>query len=126
MDEQLSCCLSESSCNTIHALVCHVPEFLTLYGNLTQFTQQGMEKLNDTSTKYYFRATNHHKQDSLSQLLLKRSRIEELEDHGNIRQKQDLSCLICKQSGHNKKTCPTITDLGVTNEGTCAPTGNGP
>ena len=81
----------------MHSFVCHVPEFLTLYGNLTQFTQQGMEKLNNTSTKYYFRATNHHKQDSLSQLLLKRNRTEELEDHGNIRQKRDLSCSIFKQ-----------------------------
>ena len=71
----------------MHSLVCHIPEFLTIYGgNLTHFTQQGMEKLNDTSTKYYFRATNHHKKDSvaLSQLLLKRNRVKELEDQGNI------------------------------------------
>lgn len=90
----------------MHAFVCNVPEFLTLYGNITQFTQQGMEKLNDVSTKYYFRATNHHRQESLAQLLLKRNRIEELEDKGNIRQKRDLHCSLCKQCGHNKSTCP--------------------
>ena len=48
-----------------HSFICHVPEFLTFYGNLTQFTQHGMEKLNDTSTKYYFRATNYHKKKIL-------------------------------------------------------------
>lgn len=104
----------------MHSFICHVPEFLTLYGNLTQFTQQGMEKLNDTSTKYYFRATNHHKKDSaaLSQLLLKRNRVEELEDQGNIRQKRNLSCSICKESGHNKKTCPNKEMTAVSDETT--------
>ena len=109
----------------MHSFVCHVPEFLTLYGNLTQFTQQGMEKFNDTSTKYYFRATNHHKNDSvaLSQLLLRRNHIEELEDHRNIRQKQNLSRSICKQSRHNKTTCPN-KDMIAASNGTHSSTSN--
>jgi len=42
----------------IHALHAHVPEFLKLYQNLACYTQQGMEKYNDTVSKYYFRSSN--------------------------------------------------------------------
>ena len=35
----------------MHALYVHVPEFLKLYQNLTYYTQQGMEKYNDTASK---------------------------------------------------------------------------
>ena len=35
----------------MHAFVCHVPEFLGLYGTICPFTQQGLEKLNDRTTK---------------------------------------------------------------------------
>ena len=40
----------------MHALYAHVPQFLTLYKNLAYFTQQGMEKYNDTVSKDYFRS----------------------------------------------------------------------
>jgi len=43
----------------IHALLNHVPEFIRLHGNLISFTQQGLEKLNDVSTKEFQRASNH-------------------------------------------------------------------
>ncbi|XP_028513133.1 uncharacterized protein LOC114574525 [Exaiptasia diaphana] len=43
----------------MHALYAHVPQFLSLYNNLAYFTQQGMEKFNDTASKDYFRSTNH-------------------------------------------------------------------
>ena len=42
----------------MHALYAHVPEFLKLYGNISHFTQQGMEKYNDTASKHYFRSPN--------------------------------------------------------------------
>ena len=61
MDDSLAVYQSRHVTPYMHSFISHVPEFLTLYGNLTQFTQQGMEELNDTSTKYYFRAMNHHK-----------------------------------------------------------------
>ena len=35
----------------IHALGMHVSEFLHLYGNIVMFNQQGLEKLNDLTTK---------------------------------------------------------------------------
>lgn len=43
----------------IHAFGMHVHEFLHLYGNLCKFSQQGLEKLNDTTTLHYLRGTNH-------------------------------------------------------------------
>ena len=35
----------------MHALVWHVPEFIELHGKISPFTQQGLEKLNDKTTK---------------------------------------------------------------------------
>jgi len=60
----------------------HVSEFLTLYGNIGIFTQQGLEKLNDITTIFYQHASNHKEQESLLQVLEKRNRIEELEANG--------------------------------------------
>ena len=59
-----------------------IPEFLKKYGNLVQFTQQGMEKLNDQTTINFARSTNHNYRnlDALKQLMDK-NRIEHLEDH---------------------------------------------
>ena len=43
----------------IRAFAQHVHEFLQLYGNLVIFSQQGLNKLSDLTTKHYQRATNH-------------------------------------------------------------------
>ena len=59
----------------MHVLTVHVPELLMKYGSIAYFTQQGLEKLNDMTTKMYFRATNHHK-NALLQMLTKRARLE--------------------------------------------------
>ena len=40
----------------MHALYAHVPEFLSLYGNIEYFTQQGMEKYNDVTSKTFFQS----------------------------------------------------------------------
>ena len=64
----------------IQAFCMHMPEFIKLYGSLLSFTQQGLEKLNDRSTKDFQRASNHHNIKSLKQMLEKRNRIEILED----------------------------------------------
>ena len=40
----------------LHAFAMHVVEFLSLHKSLLRFTQQGLEKLNDISTKHFQRA----------------------------------------------------------------------
>ena len=93
----------------MHALVAHLPEFFTLYGSIIPFTRQGLERLNDQYTHYYFRGTNHHDYTALEQLLLKTNRIEVLTDKGYVRQKklQVHKCSSCGVAGH-KTTCPTM------------------
>ena len=87
----------------MHVLVAHIPEFLDLYGSLSSFSQQGLEKLNDLLTNTYYRSTNHHSADALRQLLIKFNRMEELEDSQRV--KQQHRCRICKEIGHNARTC---------------------
>lgn len=89
----------------MHALVWHVPEFIELYGKISPFTQQGLEKLNDKTTKDFFRSTNQHGLDSLKQIVFKRNRMEYLEDIGCQREKRSFSCSNCNVQGHNIKTC---------------------
>ena len=55
----------------MHVLVAHIPKFLTDIGNLSEISQQGLEKLNDDITKAYFKSTNHRSEDALTQILLK-------------------------------------------------------
>jgi len=44
----------------IHAFSMYVGECIQLYSNIAAFNQQGLEKLNDATTKQYQRSTNHH------------------------------------------------------------------
>ena len=72
----------------MHAFVMHVPEFLRLHnGNISVFSQQGLEKLNDVSTKYFQRSSNHRNEEALKQMLQKVNRIEILRDNGYERSK---------------------------------------
>ena len=89
----------------MHALVWHVPEFIQMYGCITPFTQQGLEKLNDKTTKDYFRSTNQRELDLLRQIVQKRNRVEHLEDLGCQRDTRSVTCGNCNLEGHNIKTC---------------------
>ena len=91
----------------MHAFAMHVPEFLKLYGNITMFTQQGLEKLNDITTIHFQRSSNHREMEALVQVLEKRNRLEALEDDGFMRTKQVQVCSSCKCKGHNKRSCGT-------------------
>jgi len=101
------CCVYQTKHVTpyIHALAMHVPELVRLHGNLSNFTQQGLEKLNDVTTTHYLRGTNHRKQEALQQLLQKRNRLEELETGRCVRMKRTCKCSSCGQLGHNKRRC---------------------
>jgi len=83
----------------------HTSEFIKLHGNVVSFTQQGLEKLNDVTTKQYQHSTNHHDLSALKQVLEKRNRIETLQDSGYDHEVQAQVCSKCKSPGHNKRTC---------------------
>lgn len=89
----------------MHALHCHVPEFLSLYQNIAYYTQQDLEKYNDRASKDFFRSTNHKGVDALKQLFLKKNRIQFLEAAGYERVKNTYECSSCSNEGHNIKTC---------------------
>ena len=61
---------------------------MTVSGALLPFTQQGLEKYNDTMTKDYFQSTSHRGQECLKQMLQKQSRMEHLEHSGAKRSKK--------------------------------------
>ena len=80
-------------------------QFIHLYGNLVAFMQQGLEKLNNTTTKQFQHSTNHQNVSSLMQILEKQNRIKMLEDNHFNRELKVQVCSIFKLSGHNRKTC---------------------
>ena len=92
-----------------HTLVSHLPEFLKKNGAVNPFTQQGIEKLNDQYTHYFFNSTNHRDTQALQQLLLKQNRLEYLTDNSCAHSKETQTCSVCKQPGHNKRTCSNTT-----------------
>ena len=91
----------------IHVFVAHVPDLLARFGSISQFTQQGLEKLNDMTTKSYFRSTNHRKVYALAQLMHKQNRVEFLENLNtpNLIKHNKLRCSTCREHGHNARTC---------------------
>ena len=91
----------------MHILVAHIPKFLKDIGSLAPYSQQGLEKLNDEITKDYFKSTNHRNKGALTQIMLKLNRLEELTDQQYCRTKHLHMCSICKEMGHNCKTCQT-------------------
>ena len=52
------------------------------YGNVSLFSQQRLEKLNDTTRRNYFRSTNHRESEAMKQLMEKQNHLEHLEDEG--------------------------------------------
>ena len=90
----------------IHILSKHIPEFLHKHMNINQFTQQGIEKLNDQTTLEFAKSTNYnfHNLDALKQIR-KCNRIEYLEDHGFQRLTKTITCSVCQEKGHNSHTC---------------------
>ena len=90
----------------MHTFAMHVSKFIDLHGNITMFTQQGLEKLNDITTIHYQRSSNHRNTDALRQILGKWNRIESLEDSRYQRTKREQKCGNCQLTGHNKQNCP--------------------
>lgn len=89
----------------IHALMNHIGQFMRTHGSILPFTQQGLEKLNDITTKNFFRSSCL-RVEALKQLIEKQNRIEHLNDTGKKRAKLfEVTCLNCVEHGHNRLTC---------------------
>ena len=94
----------------MHVFSYHVSEVMRMYGNPTYFSQQGLEKLNDLVTKWYFRSTNFGK-TALEQIMKKQHRLRLLDEKCKRTLNWQVTCSICKkQDGHNKRTCPMRMD----------------
>ena len=93
----------------MHAFVSHVPEVLRIHGAIVPFTQQGLEKLNDSFTQFFYRGSNHRDQEALTQMLQKANRITYLSEHGYQRKVEPQYCSICHKQGHNKRSCPNLS-----------------
>ena len=59
----------------IHVFVNHLQELSELHGDINNYNQQGLEKLNDLTTTHFFRNTNR-KQNYIKQMMEKRNRLE--------------------------------------------------
>ena len=100
----------------MHAFVAHVPEFLGIHGAIVPYTQQGLEKLNDSLTQFYYSGSNHRETEALTQMLQKANRLTHLSENGCQRAKHQQVCSCCHQQGHNRRTCPTtLASTGVDN-----------
>ena len=78
---------------------------VSFYGNISKFSEQGLEKLNDPTTKHYLRSTNHREIEVLNQLIEKRNHLEFLECNGCQCTKRKCTCSVCGELGHNKRKC---------------------
>ena len=97
---------TEDATPYMHILVYHVAESIKLPGNLCHFTQQGLEKLNDDITKWYFGSTSLCHEAAMKQILQKLNRIQKLEFHGAKQEaKFQWTCKNCRKKGHSYKTC---------------------
>ena len=82
--------------------------FQNLLNAMAKFTQEGLEKLNDITTKHYQRSTNHRDKETLKQVLKKR----DLEDSDYARKKRKTTCSGCGKTGHNRDSCCVLQDIG--------------
>ena len=93
----------------MHILANHIPETIEINGALSQFTQQGLEKLNDHVTKWYYRSTSLSHEAAMKQIIEKQSRLLQLHFSGASRyRKFQWTCKTCHKKGHSSKTCVAI------------------
>ncbi|KAJ8019299.1 hypothetical protein HOLleu_42180 [Holothuria leucospilota] len=97
--------LSKDVTPYMHVLINHVPDALRLHGNISNFSQQGLEKLNDNVTSWFFRSSSHVKTNAFRQIMQKQNRIHHLASSCQ-RVNVSVVCKVCTKRGHNKRTCP--------------------
>lgn len=96
----------------MHCMMQQMSEFMELHGSVLPFTQQGLEKYNDLTTKDFFRSTSHRSDDSLLQIMQKQNRIEHLEDLG-VKQQKKQDTLLCVATASSKAIISGLVRLPV-------------
>lgn len=97
--------LSSDATPYCHIIAFHACECIRLHGRLSEWSQEGYEKMNDLLTKRFQRATNHRFDSAFTQLLEKNNRIALLSIQ-NVRQRRDYACSVCKSDEHRLPNCP--------------------
>lgn len=97
--------LSSDATPYIHIIGFHVCECIRLHGRLSEWSQEGYEKMNDLLTQRFQRATNHRADTAFTQLLEKNNRIALLSIQ-NVRQPRSYVCSVCKSDKHKAQKCP--------------------
>ena len=90
----------------MHILSQHIHEGLREHGNLSLFNQQALEKLNEKTTSWFFRSSNHRQKEAFEQVMLKKFRLERLKLACKRKLKFNVTCKNCSQPDHNRRTCP--------------------
>ncbi|XP_069136601.1 uncharacterized protein [Argopecten irradians] len=102
-DLYVSCYQAKDITPYIHMLRYHVGELIRKHGAIVRYSQQGLEKLNDTVTKQFFRGTSHKGTGALKQVLEKQNRLTFLSSKKRMKEKR--KCRKCLATDHNSATC---------------------
>ena len=90
----------------MHILMYHVCESIKLNGAIAHFTMQGLEKLNDNVSKWFFHSSSFSLKYALKQVMQKHNPLATLATLKAQRQlKFQWKCTKCNSTGHAAKTC---------------------
>ena len=90
----------------MHILMYHVCESVKLNGQIGHFTMQGLEKLNDKVSKWFYRSSSFSLKNALKQVMQKHNRLATLKSLKSRRElKFQWKCTKCNSTGHSAKTC---------------------
>ena len=90
----------------MHILMYHVCESVKLNGAIAHFTMEGLEKLNDNVSTWFYCSSSFSLKYALKQATQKRNRLATL---ASLKVKRNLKfqwkCTKCDGTGHSAKTC---------------------
>ena len=90
----------------IHILMYHVCEAVKLNGQIGHFTMQGLEKLNDNVSKWFYCSSSFSLNNTLKEVMQKHNRLATLRILKSRRElKFQWKCTNCNSTGHSAKTC---------------------
>lgn len=89
----------------MHILSAHIPQFMRMYGRLSDYSMEQFEKANDVLTMGYFKGSNHRGVEALKQVMRRQLRVSILCDTVPKRVPRRYLCKTCRQAGHRSNSC---------------------